>query len=127
MSVRKINREKLGFFGPDDTDGHRVTYIGPDGNLYFGDISGHTKSLVYGPADPEFGRAPGWQTSRDFLMMALMLSKTKTRPSTLAVIKTDGTPKPCTCVRRQQVVTLFACSSTQDVNRQLSLQGGEDL
>jgi Tol biopolymer transport system component len=91
MNVRKIDREKLGLFGPEDTDGLRATYIAPDGNLYFGDISGHTKSLVYGPADPEFRRSPAWEVSRDLSIVALMLPQTKDRPATLAVIKTDGT------------------------------------
>src|SRR5215469_6239134 len=59
MSVRRIDREKLGNFGPGDTDGNRASYIGADGNLYFGDISGHTRSLVYGSADPEFRKSPG--------------------------------------------------------------------
>jgi Tol biopolymer transport system component len=91
MSVHKVEREKLGYFGPGDTDGHRVTYIASDGNLYIGDISGHAKSLVYGPSDPEFRKSPSWVVSRDFSVVALALPKTKTRPVTLAVVKTDGT------------------------------------
>jgi Tol biopolymer transport system component len=91
MSIHKIDREKLGLFGPGDTDGHRVTYIGADGNLYFGDLSGRTKSLVYGSADPEFRKSPSWVVSRDFSIVALILPKTKTRSVTLAVIKIDGT------------------------------------
>jgi Tol biopolymer transport system component len=93
MSVRRIDREKLGNLGPgpDDTDGHRATYTGPDGNLYFGDISGHAKSLVYGSTDPEFRRRPAWEVSRDLTIVALMLPKTETRPVTLALVKADGT------------------------------------
>jgi hypothetical protein len=52
---------------------------------------GRAKTLVYGSADPEFRKAPTWVPSRDFAMVALVLPKTKTRPSTLAVIKMDGT------------------------------------
>jgi Tol biopolymer transport system component len=91
MSVRKIERRRLGYFGPGDTDGHRVTYIASDGNLYIGDISGHAKSLVYGTLDAEFRKSPSWVVSRDFSIVALALPKSKTRPVTLAVIKTDGT------------------------------------
>jgi hypothetical protein len=57
MSARNTDWKKLGYLGASDTDEHRAAYIGPDGNLYLGDISGHTKSLVYGSTDPEFRRA----------------------------------------------------------------------
>jgi Tol biopolymer transport system component len=89
MTVRKIDSEKLEYSG--QTDGHRATYIALNGNLYFGDFSGHPKSLVYGSTDPEFRKAPQWQVSRDFSVVALTLPKTKTRPMTLAVVKIDGT------------------------------------
>jgi hypothetical protein len=91
MSVRKVERERLGYFGPGDTDGHRVTYIASDGNLHIGDIYGHPKSLVYGSSDPEFRTPPSWVVSRDFSIVALRLSKSRTRPVTLAVVKIDGT------------------------------------
>jgi Tol biopolymer transport system component len=91
ISVRKIESIKLGYVNPWDTDGHRATYVADDGNLYFGNISGHPRNLVYGSTDPEFRKSPMWSPNRDFSMMALVRPKTRKRPTTLAVVKMDGT------------------------------------
>ncbi len=47
MSVRKIEWAGLGEMSPCDTDGHRAVYRAADGNLYFGDLTGQNKHLVF--------------------------------------------------------------------------------
>ena len=84
MSERKLDWSKLGSMGPTDTDGERAVYRS-DENLYFGDLAGHTKRLIF------TGNHFAWIPCRDFSLVLLDLLSTPTRPHTLAVIKTDGT------------------------------------
>jgi Tol biopolymer transport system component len=89
MTARKIDWAKLGSMGAGDTDGERATFIGSDGNLYFGDIAGHNRRLVFKtePNSPD----PGWCATQDFSMVALALAATANHPQLLAVVKMDGT------------------------------------
>ena len=88
MSVRKIEWAGLGEMSACDTDGHRAVYRAADGNLYFGDLNGQNRHLVF-KVQP--GDVPIWCPSRDLSMTALILPPKPNRPGTLAVIKTDGT------------------------------------
>jgi Tol biopolymer transport system component len=88
MSLRKIETSSLGEMSPSDTDGQRAVYRAKDGNLYFGDLAGHTRHLVF-KVQP--GDVPGWCPSRDMSLTALGFEATSNRPGTLAVVKTDGT------------------------------------
>ena len=47
MNVRKIEWAGLGEMSACDTDGHRAVYRAADGNLYFGDLTGQNKHLVF--------------------------------------------------------------------------------
>jgi Tol biopolymer transport system component len=88
MTVRKIEWSGLGRMGESDTDGQRAVYIGGDGNLYFGDLAGHTKRLIFKPPP---GDRVGFGPSRDFSMVWVDLRAKPHDPRTLAVIKNDGT------------------------------------
>src|SRR5580658_4115375 len=88
MSVRKIESAGLGEMNPCHTDGHRAVYRAADGNLYFGDLTGQNKHLVF-KVQPE--DVPTWCLSRDLSMTALGFAPKLNRPAIIAVIKTDGT------------------------------------
>jgi Tol biopolymer transport system component len=88
MSVRKIETSGLGEMSPSDTDGQRAVYRAKDGNIYFGDLAGHSRSLVF-KVQP--GDVPGWCPSKDLTLTALGFDAKPSRPGTLAVVKTDGT------------------------------------
>jgi len=88
MNVRKIEWAGLGEMTACDTDGHRAVYRAADGDLYFGDLTGQNKRLVF-KVQP--GDVPVWCLSRDLSMTALGFAAKANRPATLAVIKTDGT------------------------------------
>ncbi len=88
MNVRKIEWAGLGEMSPCDTDGHRAVYRAADGNLYFGDLTGQSKHLVF-KVQP--GDVPAWCLSRDLSMVAFAFLRNANRPTTLAVVKTDGT------------------------------------
>ncbi len=88
MNVHKIEWAGLGEMSPRDTDGHRAVYRAADGNLYFGDLTGQNKRLVF-KVQP--GDVPFWCASRDLSMTALKFPPGPNRPGRLAVIKTDGT------------------------------------
>jgi Tol biopolymer transport system component len=88
MTVRKIERSALGNFGTSDTDGQRAVYQGSDHNLYFGDLAGHSKRLVFKAQEDD---QPGWVPSRDFSIVQLAFEGKPNRPARLAVVKTDGT------------------------------------
>jgi hypothetical protein len=88
MSVRKIEWAGLGEMSPCDTDGHRAVYRAADGNLYFGDLTGQNKRLVF-KVQPD--NVAIWCASRDLSMTALIFAPKPNRPGTRAVIKTDGT------------------------------------
>src|SRR5580698_3640922 len=88
MSVRKIEWAGLGEMSSCDTDGHRAVYRAADGNLYFGDLTGQNKHLVF-KVQP--GDEPVWCLSRDLSMTALGFAPKLNRPAIIAVIKTDGT------------------------------------
>lgn len=103
MNVRKLEWSALGLtypMLPVDTDGSRAVYVAPDGNMYFGDLAGHSRRLVLkGEAGTASFRVEGnygiaslhpWVPSRDLSMVAIYLPKTKGRPPTIAVVKTDG-------------------------------------
>jgi len=88
MNVRKIEWAGLGEMSACDTDGHRAVYRAADGNLYFGDLTGQNKHLVF-KVDP--GDVPVWCASRDLSMVAFAFKNRPHRPGTLAVVRTDGT------------------------------------
>ena len=88
MNVRKIEWAGLGEMKPCDTDGHRAVYRAGDGNLYFGDLAGQNRRLVF-KVQP--GDVPSWCVSRDLSMAGLTFFRNANRPTTLAVVKTDGT------------------------------------
>jgi hypothetical protein len=88
MSVRKIEWAGLGEMTACDTDGHRAVYRASDGNLYFGDLTGQNKHLVF-KVQPD--DVPIWCASRDLSMAALIFPPKPNRPGRLAVINTDGT------------------------------------
>ena len=85
MTTRKIDWQSLGQFSASDTDGQRAVYRDASGKLYFGDLAGHSKRLVFESKD-DFG----WIPSRDFSAVLLILPKTASRPQKIAMIKTDG-------------------------------------
>ncbi|MBV8072893.1 MAG: hypothetical protein JO270_23520 [Acidobacteriaceae bacterium] len=89
VTVRKIEWSTLGLMDASDTDGQRAVFWDPGGNLYFGDLAGHTKRKILN-AQPD---APlyFWNASKDVSMVALRFLPTPKHPATLAVIKTDGT------------------------------------
>lgn len=62
MRVRKIEWAGLGQMNSCDTDGHRAVYRAADGSLYFGDLTGQNKRLVF-KVKP--GDVPAWCASRD--------------------------------------------------------------
>jgi Tol biopolymer transport system component len=88
MTQRKIEWSRVGDMGPSDTDGQRAVYRDSAGNLFFGDLAGQSKRMIF-KAKPD--RAPGFIPSRDFSMVFLRFSGKPGRPSTVAVMKTDGT------------------------------------
>jgi Tol biopolymer transport system component len=83
MTVRKIEQPPSGEIGASDTDGQRAVYRDANGGLYFGDLAGHSKRLIYKSKD-DFG----WIPSRDFSLVLLQIPKTGGQ--ILAVVKTDG-------------------------------------
>jgi Tol biopolymer transport system component len=88
MNTRKINWSEVGYMGSGDTDGQRAVYRDSDGNLFFGDLSGRSRRMIF-KVQPD--DKPRWIPSRDLSMVALGFAPKPNRPSTLAVIKTDGT------------------------------------
>jgi Tol biopolymer transport system component len=88
MAMRKIESSPLGRIGASDTDGYRAVGRGSDGSLYFGDLAGHTKRLVF---KAQSGDAPNWRPSRDFSIVYLGILKKPNHPAILAVVRTDGT------------------------------------
>ena len=90
MSVRKIEWAGLGRMGERDTDGERATYMTPDGSIYFGDLAGHSRSLVF-KGGPDAFEAVDAVASRDFSMVAFNMPAKPGRPATVAVVKIDGT------------------------------------
>jgi Tol biopolymer transport system component len=89
MTARRIEWAKLGNMGPGDTDGERATFIDGAGDLFYGDVTGHNRRLVFKnePNSPD----PGWCATQDFSMVALTLPATANHPQLLAVVKIDGT------------------------------------
>ena len=75
--------------GPYDTDGGRATFTDIEGNLFYGDVAGHIRRLVF--KNEQRLPGPGWWVTRDFSMVALTLSAAANRPFILAVVKVDGT------------------------------------
>jgi hypothetical protein len=88
MNARRIEWEKLGSMGAYDTDGEHATFIGSDGNLYFGDIAGHNRHLVFTLKNESW---LGWRATRDFSKVALVLRATADRPYIIAEANMDGT------------------------------------
>jgi Tol biopolymer transport system component len=88
MGTRMIETSALRYFGETDTDGQRAVYRGSDGNLYFGDLAGHTKRLVF---KAQSGDEPGWRPSRDFSEVYLQFLPKPNHPAILAVVRTDST------------------------------------
>ena len=89
MALRKIEWSTSGIrLGASDTDGLRAVYRASDENLYFGDLAGHSKRLVF---KAQSGDATGWVPSRDFSIVLLHISSTPNHLPILAVVKTDGT------------------------------------
>jgi hypothetical protein len=56
--------------GVSHTDGDRAVYADPAGNLFFGDLVGDNKRMIF-KAEP--GDRPGWVPSRDFSTAYLTL------------------------------------------------------
>jgi Tol biopolymer transport system component len=91
MTTRKIEWSELGFMGSGDTDGEHAIYSASDGNLYFSDLSGRNRHLIF---RGEPGLPPGHVgsfPSRDFSMVAIQLQDKPGHLPTLATIKSDGT------------------------------------
>jgi Tol biopolymer transport system component len=88
MTLRKIAWLAVGNMGPPDTDGQRTVYQDSAGNLFFGDLAGHSKRMIFKANQAD---APWWDPSRDFSVVWLLLKAKPGRPGTLAVINTDGT------------------------------------
>jgi Tol biopolymer transport system component len=89
MTTRKIDWHSVGEMGSSDTDGQRAVYRAADGNLYYGDLSGHTKKLVFKPTGKEM---LGWIPSRDFSLVALILrAQDNPEMAIIAIVRTDGT------------------------------------
>ena len=89
MTQRKIEWSAVGSMGSPDTDGQRAVYQDTAGNLFIGDLAGHTKRMIF-KSKPD-DAPPWWDPSRDFSMVWLLLQGKPDRPGTLAVMKADGT------------------------------------
>jgi Tol biopolymer transport system component len=88
MITRKIEWSAVGEMGDSDTDGHRAVFADSTGSLFFGDLAGRNKQLIF-KAEPD--RAPTWVPARDFSMACIRLQSKPNHPGVLAVVKTDGT------------------------------------
>jgi Tol biopolymer transport system component len=88
MTVRKIEWSAVGNMGASDTDGQRAVYADSGGNLFLGDLAGHSKRMIFKPQADD--TLEGWNPSRDFSMVGLGL-RAKSNRQTLAAIKADGT------------------------------------
>jgi Tol biopolymer transport system component len=88
MSVRKIEASGLGEMSATTTDGERAIYRASDGNLYFGDVAGRNRRLVFRPQQK---RLFNWRPSPDFSMISLTFKSRPGEPGFLAVVKSDGT------------------------------------
>ncbi len=88
MTVRKIDWSGLGDMGSSDTDGQRAIFSNPNGEVFFGDLAGRSRRLIY-----QFpsGDEPSCLPSRDFSMVALRFMTSTRHPSYIALIKIDGT------------------------------------
>jgi Tol biopolymer transport system component len=89
MTLRKIEWKGLGWIDVSDTDGDRTIYVPWNGSLYFGDLAGHTKRLVF-KAEPDSSALLGWQASRDFSKLLLVLKPNPERPAMVALVNIDG-------------------------------------
>jgi len=90
MSVRKIEWAGLGEMGNESTDGQRAAYMTPGGSIYFGDLAGRKRSLIF-KDDPDSPNGTGWIASRDFSIVALALDDKLSHIASVAVVKIDGT------------------------------------
>jgi hypothetical protein len=88
MTVRKIEWSAVGEMGDSDTDGQRAVFADSTGSLFFGDLAGHSKRMIF-KAEPD--RMPDWTPARDFAMACIRLQPKANHPGVLAVVKTDGT------------------------------------
>ena len=88
MTVRKIDWYSVGEMGDSDTDGQRAVFADSTGSLFFGDLAGHSKRMIF-KAEPD--RMPDWTPARDFAMACIRLQPKANHPGVLAVVKTDGT------------------------------------
>jgi Tol biopolymer transport system component len=88
MTVRKIETSGLGRIYAWTTDGERAVYLAADGNLYFGDLAGRNRRLVF---KNQQGDLNVWRPSRDFSFTALGFDAKAGRPGFLALVKNDGT------------------------------------
>lgn len=91
MIARKIEWSGLGFMGSGDTDGEHAIYFASDGNLYFSDLSGRNRRLIFRGRDVWPGSGIGSFPSKDFSMVALSLQEKTAHLPTVAIIKSDGT------------------------------------
>jgi hypothetical protein len=90
MTARRIEWAKLGQMGAADTDRERATFVDSEGNLFYGDVAGHNRRLVFRD-ESDWHAAFGWSATRDFSMMALAPPAKANQPSILAVVRMDGT------------------------------------
>jgi len=88
LTVRKIEWSAVGEMSDSDTDGLRAVFADSTGSLFFGDLAGHRKRMIF-KAEPD--RAPEWTPARDFAMACIRLQSKPNHPGVLAVVKTDGT------------------------------------
>ena len=87
MSVRKIETLGLGNIYSWTTDGERAIYQASDSNLYFGDLTGHSKRLVF-KAEPGL---ISWAPSKDFSVVLLVLQPDPKGLKKVAMVNIDGT------------------------------------
>ena len=88
MTQRKIEWSAVGNMGAPDTDGQRAVYQDTAGNLFFGDLAGHTRRMIF---KAKLDDAPWWDPSRDLSIVWLLLKGKPDRPGTLAVMNVGGT------------------------------------
>jgi Tol biopolymer transport system component len=90
MTARKIEWSDLGFMGSGDTDGKHAIYCASDGNLYFSDLAGRDRRLIFRGRDV-WPSGIGSCASRDFSMVALSVQEKTAHLPTVVVMKSDGT------------------------------------
>ena len=87
MTLRKIEWTAVGRMDAPDTDGQRAVYRDSTGSLFFGDLGGHSKRLVWkAGSDDRFY----WAPSRDFSIVWLRFPAKSGKPAMVAAVGIDG-------------------------------------